>query len=126
MPYRNQKDYLPSVFENLYLGITLEEFKKIKDTTIMDVDESEYVSYLTEFLDKKDFKYLVYQFDKHKILYEMIIEFQPGYDIDTFIKNVYGQPNNNEEWLIDGKDGFQFKIWKFINSLCIANASYFV
>jgi hypothetical protein len=125
MPAKEQKKYLPTVFSNLWLGMTLDEFKQIKDISGMEIDENEYVSYYTEPINTPEIQEYIYQFDKNKVLYELIIEYRLDFDISSYMQELYGKPNNGEEWIFEIKEGFKLKIWKFINNFCIANAGYF-
>jgi hypothetical protein len=121
-----QQEYLPQEFGKLFLGMTLEQFRQMKDVSKMDVDENEFVSYYSELVDSNQVQEYIFQFDKNKILYEMIIEFKPEYDVNAFIRKLYGKPNNGEEWVFGNEnDEFKIKIWRFMNNFCVANANYF-
>jgi hypothetical protein len=125
MPAKEQKKHLPKVFSNLWIGMSLDEFKQMKNLSTMEIDENEYVSYYTEIINDNEIQECIYQFDKNKILYELIIEYRLDFDINGYMQTLYGKPNNGEEWLFEIKEGFKLKIWKFINNFCLANAGYF-
>ncbi len=105
--------------------MSLDEFTQVKDIAQMEIDENEYVSYYTETINQAEIQEYIYQFDKNKVLYELIIEYSLDFDVNGYMIQLYGKPNNGEEWIFELTNGFKLKIWKFINNFCIANAAYF-
>jgi len=123
--HSEQLKYLPKEVSNLYLGMKLDEFKKKKDMSKIDLDEGTYVTYAIEKYSGDNIIGIRYQFDGDKLLYEFIIEYSPKTDIKKEFAVKFGEPNDGEEWNFDSKAGFNIKIWVYQNRLCIADARHF-
>lgn len=120
-----QLKYLPKEVSNLYLGMKLDEFKKKKELSRIDLDEGTYVTYAIEKYSGDNIIGIQYQFDGDKLLYEFVIEYGPETDIKKEFTAKFGVPNDGEEWKFDNKTGFNLKIWVYQNRLCIADARHF-
>jgi hypothetical protein len=125
MIQNEQSKYLPPEFDGLYIGMNLEEFQNLRQVADMELDINDLVSYYTHYIEHPYIAYFVYQFDHHNLLYEMIIEFKDGYDLYAHLKKLYGNPNKGDEWLFKVNHQLYLKVWKFMNSFCIADMSYF-
>ncbi len=120
-----QKSFIPDVVSNVYLGMTLKQVKEARGIANMSVIENDAVTRAKEEYAKDSISLITYQFDKEKILYEIIIEYVTGYDALAKYKVKYGEMNNGKEWLFTlGKD-MKLKIWIYQNRLCIADSKHF-
>lgn len=124
MLYTTQQKYFPKRLQDFNLGMSLDEFKQRKDISHMEIDENDYISYITEDVEDKYVLQYTYQFDKEKILYEMMIQYKNSVDVHQLMIAMYGEPNNGDEWMID-TGNITLKVWRFGKSLCIADAKYF-
>ena len=125
MPKLTKKKYLPKEFKGLFFGMSLDEFRSLKDTQGLKIKTSAYVSYVTENINNTYVDSYIYQFDRHKLLYEIIIQFTPHLDAHQYITEYFGQPNQDNEILVQVSEFLFLKIWTYHNRICIANAAYF-
>lgn len=114
--------YLPDEFRNVYFGMPLEEFEKLKKGT--DLEQSDLMSFrisITEKKPEKAIKEVTYYFDNEneKPLYELIIEYKDATERDKVARELLGQPNSGEEWAFDTGEGFLIKAWKFDKKLVV-------
>jgi hypothetical protein len=117
--------YLPQEIPQIYLGMSLEDFKLVKDLSEIEVDDNGYITYLTEDVEDPYIIQFIYQFDNQKILYEIIIQYKGIFDVQQYMTALYGAPNRGEEWTLESDMGEKIKIWRFSKSFCIALAKYF-
>jgi hypothetical protein len=120
-----QKWYLPEQFGDLYLGMPYEEFVKTKDVSQME--KSEMFSFRFEHIETpedENIKEVTYYFEDENLpenpLYELIIEYEPSFDLAGYIKEKYGPPNYEGEWRFEGKEEFPIMVWTFDQKLVIA------
>ena len=125
MPKLTKKKYLPKEFKGLFFGMSLDEFKNLKNTSNLKIKTSAYVSYATEPVNTSEIESYIFQFDRHKLLYEIIIQFTPQLDAQQYITEHFGQANQDNEILVQVSDFLFLKIWTYHNRICIANAAYF-
>jgi len=116
-------NYLPYPFKNIDLGMTISEFAAIKDTGRME--RSNLMTFrreFTEIINKNEVSNATYYFDNdgHIPFYEIIIEFNEGFNVSEFAQKEYGYPNTGTEWLMDSKKGYNIRIWLFENKLVLA------
>lgn len=123
--HSEQQKYLPICISKLNLGMTLDDFKKNRNSPDIEYQIGEFVSYVIEQVNKDDITWIQYQFDGKNILYEFIIEYNDKFNVlDDFTKK-HGNPNDGTEWSFDSKEGYKIKIWIFSNRLCIGDARHF-
>lgn len=125
MTTAKKMDYFPDILDGIHLGMTLKEFEKAKNVASMQIDLNDYVSYINENVEDKKINHIVYQFDRNKELYEVMLDFKLEFDLHKYMLDRFGKPNHDQEWLLESSDNYRYKIWRFGNRLCIANADYF-
>ena len=120
-----QKSYIPAVVSNIYIGIPLTDFKKIRAINNLSVNDGEIITYVKEEYNKDSIPLIHYQFGHDKKLYEIIIEYDTIFHTKEKYIEKYGTPNNGKEWLITLDKTLKLKIWVYQNRLCIADSKYF-
>lgn len=119
-----QKSYIPNAISNVYIGMSLKQLKEARGIVNLSVVES-VVTKVREEYKKDSITLITYQFDKNKILYEIMIEHIPEFDATAYYKIKYGEFNNGKEWLFTLNKKMKLKIWVYLNSLCIADSEHF-
>lgn len=112
---------LPAYFNNLQLGISLEEFSKLKDVESMSRYEGfDFRLELSETIKDPELTRVTYYFDQddHKPLYELIIEYVSGETAVAAAKKLLGEPNHDGEWRFT-KDGVVIRAWQFAHKLVV-------
>lgn len=123
--HADQIKYFPDAFKNLYFGMPLTEFQKIKPDVKIPSDQI--MSFRTEIVENNVSSIIdnvTYYFDNdgNKPLYELIIEYKNETDRNKEADQLLGRPNNGDEWKFDSKEGFDIKAWKFERKLVIIGA----
>lgn len=119
-----QRRYIPEVFSDLHIGMSIDEFRQVRDPQSMGSYLSmEFRIQLEEVIEEGDIVEVTYYFDKDlegNPLYEMIIQYRPEFDLAAYVASVYGSPNRNQEWQFDIGESFPIRIWTYQNRLIIA------
>lgn len=122
-PHARQQQYLPVDFKNLYFGMSMDEFKKIRGVEIARSGGSMdfRVEYTESMFKNPLIKEVTYYFDaeNHYPLYELIITYANADERDKVAARYLGSPNNGDEWRFPSGEGFDIKAWKFDNKLVI-------
>ncbi|MDX2305991.1 MAG: hypothetical protein NW226_24490 [Microscillaceae bacterium] len=125
MPKLTKKKYLPKEFEHVYLGMSLDELQNIKKHNSLKIKTSSFVSYATEMVNNQFVESYIYQFDRHRLLYEIIIQYKPELDVEKYLLDNFGKLIQDNELLIQVTNSLYLKIWTYHNRIRIANAAYF-
>jgi len=120
-----QKSFIPDVVSNVYLGMSFKQLKEARGVNNLSVTDGDAVTRVREEYTKDSISLITYQFDKNKILYELIIEYVPEYKALENYKIKYGELNNGKEWLFTINKNLKMKVWIYQNRLCIADSKHF-
>ncbi len=118
-----QKTLLPKPLQKMHIGMEKADFTKIKSLDEMEkYDSFEFRDSYVETLKPGDIKNVTYYFTKKdpQILYEFIVEYQPDIDVPALANEMYGKPNNDEEWIFDSQEGFDIMVWIYEQKVIIA------
>ena len=120
---KGQKKYLPKQFKDLYFGMDLSSFKKVRNIEKMKKDTI--MGFRTEYFQENigDGVYeVIYYFTKGEkgILYEMIIDFEFDYDIESELPKLYGEEFGAEEFTLECGENFKLRAWGGKKRLVIA------
>jgi hypothetical protein len=119
---KESKGFLPKEYKKLYFGMSWEEFQKKKKTGMVEVDNiMSFRMVYTENPENSNIKEVTYYFDAEGSFpfYEIIIDYFNESIRDEAADNLFGSPNNGEEWLFERPESFDIKAWKFNNKLVI-------
>ncbi len=118
---RHQTRYLHDYVSDLYLGMPYQEFQQLKSQARLKRSQTSLSQYV-ENVQHGGIRSIVYQFgDKtDRPLYEISIEFEPDFDLQTYAATKYGQPNHVDEWRFNSQEGFVILVWMSHNKLTIA------
>jgi hypothetical protein len=119
----NHNTLLPMELRDTYLGMELPAFEMVRNTRGMERSNlMEFRIQFVEAYEGGDLKEVTYYFDNEGKfpLYEYIIEYMPGVDVRKRALDMYGPPNNGNEWIFDSGEGFNIKIWTFDAKIVIA------
>ncbi len=101
----------------------MEEVAKQRDIKSADLQDDDFRITVYEKMDHPEIEGTGYYFDAEgkKPLYELIIVYKDEALRDAAAAKLLGSPNyeNNTEWLLPGKNGYQIKAWKYKNKLII-------
>ena len=120
-----QRQYLPKVVSNLYIGMPEKKLKKIRGIGHLAVTKNSNLTIIKEELKNDSIPIIQYQFGKDKKLYEIIVEYSPEISAFDIFKNGLGEPNNGNEWQFFLNNNLILKIWIYQNRLCIADNKHF-
>ncbi len=120
--YEHQK-FLPAEVENLYLGMTLEDFLKEKPY-FKDIEGNRIMSFRITYSEEgvsNKIKKITYYFDAEGEfpLYEFILEYYDAAERDRIAAQLLGEPNYNDEWLFDTEQDFKIQASTYMNKLII-------
>ncbi len=125
---RFQTQLLPNMVKNLYFGMSMNKFEEVKD--VKNMEERRDMSFRYEYVEKIDnteFQSITYYFDakiSSQPLYEMIFTFKDNVDVESYTRNMYGNPSIMhhlpfDEWCWKSGEDFQIVAWTFENKLVI-------
>ena len=125
---RFQPQILPDPVKDLYFGMSMNKFEDEKDEKNLEnrTDLSFRYEYV-ENIENAEFQSITYYFDA-KIsshpLYETIFTFKDNVDVESYTRNMYGNPSIMhhlpfDEWCWKSGEGFQIVAWTFENKLVI-------
>ncbi len=118
-----QERFLTSKIKKSYIGMTQADFLKSHTRDIDISDVVDFRTQITETFAEGDIKEVTYYFDKdgNKPLYEYIIEFKDGIDVNEIAKSKLGEPNSEDtKWLFDSRKGYKIKAWTFKQKIVLA------
>jgi hypothetical protein len=120
---KGQKKYLPKQFQDVYFGMNFTNFKKVKNVEDMKMDSvsGPRIEYIETEVDK-EISEVTYYFtkDKKNILYEIIIQYEPDFDLESLIEKLFGLSITDEEFLLNCGESYKMKAWTFESTLVIA------
>lgn len=119
--------YFPEVLGEIVLNMPFEDVIKLRPN-IAPVnyvnDAFNFRKEYVEEINQDGIQKVVYFFDadNHVPLYEAVIIFDSEKKRDSEASRLLGQPNyeNNTEWILDSRQNFKVKAWKFENKLVVA------
>jgi len=123
MHHQHQKQYFPRQIKQLFLGMPLHKFEKIKDVQKMEIYSGfDFRTEYTEIFSEGDIEEITYYFTKgeSEILFEFIIKYKPDFNLSGFCRQTYGEHNAGDEWLFESKADFNIMIWTYETKLVIA------
>ena len=122
---KDQKQYLVKELKDVWIGMPKEKLLKLKPSI---KPKTKVLDYPVEIINSKSVNNITYQIT-HGILYECIVEYKPGYNLEKMAVKKYGPKNNSNQglpgWEFHLAGGLDLLIWTFQNKLCIADASQF-
>jgi hypothetical protein len=114
-PAADDNTYLPpEVRESVYLGMPLNEFKKIKTDVSFGEQLIDYRIEGKELPEKSRIREITYLFDTDDTqpLYQIIIEYINEPVREKAVEKLLGAPNTvTGEWIIDTQTGFNVQAW---------------
>ena len=120
-----QQSLFPPPFKQLYFGMSLESFQKVRP--VKTTDESKIMSFRLSLYEQKpaaDIVEAIYYFSAEKgapqFLYELIIQYATSVKARDKAISLYGQPNHGDKWKIDSKEAFDIYIWTYENKIILA------
>lgn len=119
---KGQKKYLPKQFQDVYFGMTLSNFMKVRNVELMKRDTT--MGFRTEYT-QENFDGEVYEVTyyftngNNGILYAMFIDFEYDYDLDPVVEKLFGSALGEEEFTIECGEKFKLKAWSFEKRLVI-------
>ncbi len=125
---RLQTQLLPDIVKDLYFGMSMDKFEDVKYAKNLEerIDMSFRYEYV-ENIENAEFQSITYYFDakiSSQPLYEMIFTFKDNVDVESYTRNMYGNPSIMhhlpfDEWCWKSGEGFQIVAWTFENKLVI-------
>ena len=120
---KDSKGFLPKEFNKLYFGMSFDQFVKVKELGMVEVDKTfDFRITYTEEKPDETLKTVVYYFDRESNgpLYELIIDYNNEEERDKVANNLFATPNyEGEEWRFVRKNKFEVRAWKYQNKLII-------
>ena len=120
-----QQKYIPIPVSNTYIRMPYKDFKKIRGENNLEINETNSLTIVGEIIARDSITAIQYQFAQDKLLYEIIIEYIPKYNVIKEFTDKFGEPNNEKEWLFEISKNLKLKIWIFKNRLCIGDSKHF-
>lgn len=124
---KEHQKFFPTEINKVYLGMSLNQLKSVRNTNTLSVDPGKLITYAFETFVDKDYSKINYQFDDNQILYEIIITFNGNIDVYKRFEKEYGPSNSKKEWIFENVnvDNLNLKIWVYENRFCIGIQKYF-
>lgn len=117
------KGYFPKDMPKVHFGMSLALFA-LEHKNISDLSSETY-TFRKVFLEEVEgapFDQVIYYFDAEgdKPLYEVILIYPEGVNVEKVARGLYGPPNNGEEWSWTHKKGHPVNIWVYKQKIVIA------
>lgn len=118
--------FIPKQFPRLYIGLPFAEFKKLREMgSLRTVKSGDFRIHLLEAVGKDAISTVDYHFvpaarNPRQPLYEIIVEYLPGFDLRAYMHKKYGPPNNGKEWAFPQGHGLTIHVWQYQQRLVIA------
>ena len=123
-PFKNwEKAYFPRGVEKISFGMSYDDLRKKRKNTQTSRDSNDSFRFiLQEQVDEQEFIDLIYYVDKdgEKPLYEVLVVYPIGTDVREVAEELYGAPNQGEEWWFEHPNGYPINIWVYEQKLVIA------
>lgn len=119
-----QEPWIPEGLEGTYIGMPYQAFTYLR--LIDDMEREEAADFRLSLVEKGVGPHratVTYYFDRDVAampLYEYIVEFPAGYDVDGECSRRYGPPNAGTEWLLDSGSGFNIRVWIYGQKIVLA------
>jgi hypothetical protein len=116
------KGYFPKGIKKIYLGMPYQDFMNAKEGVDFGKDDSfDFRTVLTEDISGKPYETLIYYLDKDgdQPLYEILIVYPAGQNVNEIAEELYGAPNKEKEWYFEHNNGYPVKIWVYKQKLVI-------
>lgn len=117
-----KKGYFPKGVRKLKLGMPYAKLIKKHPAAKKTSDGMDFRTVLVEELNKSEIQSLIYYVDNDgkKPFYELIVQYQAGIDVPEIARDMYGPPNQDDEWYFEHRKGPDVNIWVFKQKLVIA------
>ena len=119
--------YFPEILGELVLNMPFEEVIKMRPNIAPVNYVNDAFSFRKEYVEEINqdgIQKIIYFFDADAQVpfYEAIIVYENSKKRDADATRLLGQPNseNNTEWIVDSRQNFKVKVWKFENKLVVA------
>ncbi|MBM4372190.1 MAG: hypothetical protein FJ098_11080 [Deltaproteobacteria bacterium] len=112
---------LPPELDRVWFGMSLAEYEKLHGQAAQDLTMSFRIE-VEQAAPGGDVVRVIYYFDAEgdRPLYEAIVEYREGVDVQALARTLYGDPNDQEtEWSFPTSEGFTFRAWVFEQKIVV-------
>ena len=122
-----QEKYFPGGYQNIYIGMPADSLLALKENKSGSSFQLHGTRQYVETPSRDTvIKQVMYLLDANRNVYEVIFEYQDFFNLELYMKDLYGPWNtDDEEWLFSLPNGRELHIWNHLNRLCIADGTIY-